>query len=149
MPVKTDIRKAVKNDLPGILALVQELAEYERAPQEVTATIEVYEASFKKGIFDALVAELDGQIIGTALYYITFSTWKGPMMYLEDFVVSEKHRGAGIGLKLFNRFLEESRQAGAVLCKWQVLEWNEPAIRFYKRLPTVFDDEWINVKYYL
>lgn len=149
MSAAIDIRKARVNDLGGILALVRELAEYERAPQEVTATLEVYEEAFTNGVFDALVAEQDGQILGMALYYLTFSTWKGPMMYLEDFVVTEQQRGAGIGLRLFDRFLEESRNAGAILCKWQVLAWNEPAIRFYERLPTVFDDEWINVKYFL
>ncbi|MDX1478613.1 MAG: GNAT family N-acetyltransferase [Saprospiraceae bacterium] len=142
------VRPATISDMAEVLKLVRELAEYERAPAAVTATLETYQTCFRDGVFASLVAESAEGIVGTAIYYQTFSTWKGPMMYLEDFVVSEAYRGQGIGMQLFDAFITEARAAGAVMCKWQVLHWNAPAIRFYKRLPVVFDEEWIDVKYY-
>ena len=143
------IRKARVGDLEEILELVRELAVYEKEGDEVTADLRTYEHNFADGTFDALVALYRGQIAGVTIYYTTFSTWKGKMIYLEDFVVREQLRGKGIGKLLFDRFITESRKTGAVLCKWQVLDWNQPAINFYKKEPTVFEDEWINVKYFL
>ncbi|MDX1407645.1 MAG: GNAT family N-acetyltransferase [Saprospiraceae bacterium] len=142
------VRDARLDDIPAVLDLVRELAVYEKAPQAVTASLDTYRTCFQEGVYRALVAEADAGIVGTAIYYPTFSTWKGRMMYLEDFIVTEAQRGQGIGLLLFNAFLDRAKEAGAILCKWQVLHWNEPAIRFYERLPVIFDDEWIDVKYY-
>lgn len=143
------LRMAEKGDLAQILALVHELAAFERAADKVTADIHTYEQAFDHNCFSAIVAETDGAIVGMALYYHTFSTWRGRMMHLEDLIVREDMRSRGIGRRLVDRFIEEARRAGAVMCKWQVLDWNTDAIRFYKRYPVVFDSAWIDVKLYL
>jgi GNAT superfamily N-acetyltransferase len=142
------IRKATEDDMEAIHALVRELADYEKGLHRVTTTAESYLRDFREKVFDAFVAEVDGDIVGMALYYMNFSTWKGKMMYLEDFIVKESMRGHGIGALLFDAFLEESRRQGAVMVKWQVLKWNEPAIHFYKKYQTVLDDEWYDGKIY-
>ena len=142
------VRQADAQDLPDVLILVRELAEYEKGLDKVTATIETYRDAFAAGYFEALVAEMDGEIVGTAIYYKTFSTWKGRMMHLEDFVVREQLRRHGIGKMLLEAFLEKAKESRAALCKWQVLRWNEAAINFYKKYDTVFDDEWVDVKMY-
>lgn len=140
------IRRAVKKDCARILELVKELAEYERAPQEVTVTLQHFEESGfgDKPVWWAFVAELEGRVEGFALYYIRFSTWKGQRMYLEDFLVTEKLRGQGIGKLLFDTLLVEAREKGFNGIVWQVLEWNEPAINFYKKYKASFDGEWVN-----
>ena len=140
------IRRAVREDCSRILELVKELAEYERAPQEVTVTLEHFEESGfgTNPVWWAFVAELDGRVEGFALYYIRFSTWKGQRMYLEDFLVTEKLRGKGIGKKLFDQLFVEAREKGLNGIVWQVLEWNEPAINFYKKYNASFDGEWVN-----
>ncbi len=142
------IRQGTDTDLAAILILVRELAEYEKAPEKVTATLGTYRDAFAHGYFEAIVAEQDGLIIGTTIYYKVFSTWRGRMMYLEDFVVSKEYRRSGVGKLLFEAFLEKAKEAGSILCKWQVLRWNELAINFYKKYDTVFDDEWVDVKMY-
>ena len=144
--LQTTIRRAVKEDCARILELVKELAEYEKAPQEVTVTLEHFEESGfgDQPVWWAFVAELDGRVEGFALYYIRFSTWKGQRMYLEDFLVTEKLRGRGIGKKLFDQLIEEARQKNFTGIVWQVLEWNEPAINFYKKYQANFDGEWVN-----
>lgn len=142
------IRKAEEKDLSAIHGLVCELAEYERGLHLVTTTPETYVQDFKDGVFNAIVAEKKGEIVGMVFYYMAFSTWRGRMMYLEDFIVKEAERGNGIGAILFEAFLEESKNQKASLVKWQVLRWNEPAINFYKRYPTVLDDEWVDGKIY-
>ena len=143
---QTLIRRAVKEDCARILELVQELADYERAPQEVTVTLEHFEESGfgKQPVWWAFVAELDGRVEGFALYYIRFSTWKGQRMYLEDFLVTEKLRGQGIGKKLFDQLVIEAKEKNFNGIVWQVLEWNEPAINFYKKYEASFDGEWVN-----
>ncbi|HLF62479.1 MAG TPA: GNAT family N-acetyltransferase [Saprospiraceae bacterium] len=146
--IRPMIRQAVVSDLEAILQLVRELAEYEQAPGKVTATLATYQDAFTAGYFEALVADLNGEIVGTSIYFRAFSTWKGRMMYLEDFVVHEEYRRHGIGRLLFEAFLEKAQEAQSVLCKWQVLRWNEPAINFYRKYDTVFDDEWVDVKIY-
>ncbi len=142
-----EIRRAVREDCPRLMELVQELAEYERAPQEVTVTREHFEESGfgPNPVWWAFVAEEDGVILGFALYYIRFSTWKGQRMYLEDILVTESARGKGIGQLLMDRLIVEAREKKLSAIVWQVLEWNEPAIRFYKRYDTWFDSEWVNV----
>jgi len=147
--MRVNIRKATVEDLPSIHNLVCELAEYEKGLDKVSTTPKSYQQDFNDKVFDALVAEVDGEILGMALYFMAFSTWRGRMMYLEDFIVKESMRGHGIGAKLFDAFLYESKNQEAVLVKWQVLKWNEPAINFYKKYDVVFDDEWFDGKIYL
>ncbi|MBB1285299.1 GNAT family N-acetyltransferase [Flavisolibacter sp. BT320] len=143
---QTLIRRAVREDCSRILELVKELAVYEKAPDEVTVTLEHFEESGfgEKPVWWAFVAEQGGRVEGFALYYIRFSTWKGQRIYLEDFLVTEKLRGQGIGKLLFDRLVIEAKERGLNGIVWQVLEWNEPAINFYKKYKTNFDAEWIN-----
>ncbi|MFM7672295.1 MAG: N-acetyltransferase family protein [Bacteroidota bacterium] len=140
------IRRAKKDDCPRLLELIQELALYERAPQEVTVTLEHFtESGFgDQPIWWAFVAEENGFTHGFALYYIRYSTWKGQTMYLEDIIVTENSRGKGIGKLLFDQLIEEAKQRQFKRIVWQVLEWNEPAINFYKKYQATFDPEWWN-----
>jgi len=140
------IRRAVQTDCPRLLELIRELALYERAPQEVTVSLEHFtESGFgHKPVWWAFVAESEGLIQGFALYYIRYSTWKGQVMYLEDIIVTEKSRGKGIGKLLFDQLIEEAKEKGFKRIVWQVLEWNEPAINFYKKYDAQFDPEWWN-----
>lgn len=143
------IRRAEASDCMQILELVQELADYERAPDEVTISLEHFtESGFGLnpvwwGFVATIPSEKDN-IVAFALYYIRFSTWKGQAMYLEDILVTEKMREKGIGTMLFDRLVEEARQKGLKRICWQVLDWNEPAINFYKKYNASFDGEWIN-----
>ncbi|MBL7729138.1 MAG: GNAT family N-acetyltransferase [Dinghuibacter sp.] len=140
------IRRAVREDCSRILELVKELALYEKAPQEVTVTEDHFtESGFGPNpVWWAFVAELDGRVEGFALYYIRFSTWKGQRMYLEDILVTERLRGKGAGGLLMNRLIEEARERHFSGIVWQVLEWNEPAINFYRKYNAHFDAEWVN-----
>jgi len=140
------IRRARKEDCPRLLELIQELALYERAPQEVTVSLEHFTQSGfgDQPIWWAFVAEEHGSIHGFALYYVRYSTWKGQMMYLEDILVTEKSRGKGIGKMLFDQLIAEARERSFKRIVWQVLDWNEPAINFYKKYQADFDPEWWN-----
>ncbi len=144
--MKIKIRKALTSDLPAILLLVKELAVYENAGDQVSASINDYENAFNEKVFESQVAEIDGQIVGMTLYYMAYSTWRGKMLYLEDFVVSENYRNLGVGQLLFDAFLMEAQLKKVVMVKWQVLDWNEPAIAFYKKNNAIFDKGWWNVK---
>jgi GNAT superfamily N-acetyltransferase len=143
-----NIRRGREADLPQVLALIQELAEYEKAPHEVTNTLaDMQRDGFGlEPIFGFFVAEqpAGGPIIGLALYYTAYSTWKGRMLFLEDLVVTEAARGTGLGRKLFDAVVAEARRTSANRLKWQVLEWNEPAIGFYKKIGANLDPEWHN-----
>jgi len=141
-----NLRVAVKEDCVRLLELVNELALYERAPQEVTVTLQEFEeAGFgEKPVWRAFVAQVDGLIVGFALYYIRFSTWKGCRMYLEDFLVTETMRGKGIGKMLFEQVLSEAKEKGYSGVVWQVLDWNEPAINFYNKYAANYDAGWLN-----
>lgn len=140
------IRRAEETDCERILELVKELAVYEKAPDEVTVSLEHFtECGFgDKPVWWAFVAEIDGKVEGFTLYYLRFSTWKGLRMYLEDFIVTEKFRCNGIGKQLFDRLVEEAKERKLNGIVWQVLEWNEPAIQFYKKYQADFDGEWVN-----
>jgi GNAT superfamily N-acetyltransferase len=141
------IRKAVKEDCHRMMDLIQELAVYEKAPEEVTVNFDDFvNAGFgEKPIWWAFVAETDGMVQGFALYYIRYSTWKGERMYLEDLLVTEQLRGQGTGKLLFDALIKEARLKKFSGIAWQVLDWNEPAINFYKKLGAVsFDDGWVN-----
>ena len=143
------IRPATESDLPAIHALMYELAVYENASEAVEATVEEYRADFQAGIFESLVAEIDGKVVGMTLFFMTYSSWKGKMLYLDDFVVTEAHRRSGAGQLLFDAFLEEGRRRGCRLVKWQVLDWNEPALRFYAKNAAIIEKDWWNGKLFL
>ncbi len=142
----TTIRTATASDLPAIYDLVTELAIYEKEPDAVTATLEDYQRDFAEGVFESQVAELDGVVIGMTLYYLTYSTWRGKMLYLEDFVVSQTHRRTGAGELLFNRVLEVAKEKNCRLLKWQVLDWNKPALDFYAKHNATIEKDWWNGK---
>lgn len=141
-----DIRRGEKKDLPQVLVLVRELAEYERALPEVTNTLTAMERDGfgDQPIYGFFVAEENDQIIGISLYYYRYSTWKGKRLYLEDIIVTESFRGKGIGKLLFEETMRQSQQTQCTGMMWQVLDWNEPSIKFYEKYGTRFDDEWVN-----
>ena len=143
---KITLRRATKDDCPRLMELVQELADFEKAPHEVSVTLpEFEEAGFGiSPVWKAIVAEYDGAVQGFSLYYTRFSTWKGCRLYLEDFLVTEKYRGLGIGKKLFEATLIEASKPPFHGMVWQVLDWNEPAIEFYRKYNASLDPEWIN-----
>lgn len=140
------IRKAKKEDCAQMMNLIKELAEYEKAPDEVTVSIEEFEDSGfgENPVWKAFVAESGDEIIGISLFYIRYSTWKGRRLYLEDLIVTEKMRGTGIGKKLFDETIDYGKSQNYHGMVWQVLDWNEPAIDFYKKYNAKFDGEWLN-----
>jgi GNAT superfamily N-acetyltransferase len=142
------IRKGVEADLDQVLGLVKELAAYEKAPNEVEVTIEeMHNWGFGKDkVFEFFVAEHEHKIIGIALYYYKYSTWKGKCLFLEDIIVTETYRRYGLGSKLFNEVALVAKQQQVRRMEWQVLDWNEPAINFYKKYSAHLDGEWINGK---
>jgi GNAT superfamily N-acetyltransferase len=176
--MEIQIRKAIKEDCPAIMKLVQELAEYEKEPHAVTVTMEHFiESGFgEKPVWKAFVAETPsprsgegrgevsppprsgegrgeasgegrGEVVGFALYYIRYSTWKGQRMYLEDLLVTDAMRGKGVGKLLMDTLIEECKAKKYSGLVWQVLDWNEPAINFYKKYEgVVFDGEWLNCR---
>lgn len=136
------IRDAVAADLPVIHDLVRELAIFEKAESAFTATLDDYRNDFSAGIFQALIAEYEGEVAGMALFYMTYSTWKGRMLYLEDFIVREHLRQHGIGQSLFDAVKVRAKVLGCRLLKWQVLDWNATAIAFYKKNNATIDTDW-------
>lgn len=140
------VRKAELKDAQAIWELVHELAIYEKAEEEHTVTTAQVEKDLAQGIFTAFVAELNNQIVGMALCYPIYSTWKGASLYLEDIVVKEKYRRLGIGSKLFLAVMLYAKEQNAGRLGWQVLDWNIPAIAFYKKYQAVLDDEWITCR---
>jgi len=141
-----NIRVATKQDCPRLLELVNELALFERAPEQVTVTLQEFEdAGFgAKPIWKAFVAEVDGVVVAMALYYVRYSTWKGCRLFLEDLIVTEEFRGKGIGKSLFDRIIVEAKELGFSGMVWQVLDWNEPALKFYKKYEASIEPGWLN-----
>ncbi len=145
--MKINIRKAKKSDCESMMDLVRELAVFERAPDEVTVTMEHFiETGFGKNpVWQALVAvNEEEKIIGISLYYMRYSTWKGLRLYLEDLIVTSSYRGKGIGKMLFESTVKEARKMGVGGIMWQVLDWNESAIEFYKKYGADVSGEWLN-----
>ncbi|MBI4947047.1 MAG: GNAT family N-acetyltransferase [Bacteroidetes bacterium] len=143
------IRKARKRDMPSVLALIHELATFEKARHEVKVTLaELERDGFgKKKAYNCFVAETsDTKIVGMALYFFKYSTWKGRCVYLDDIIVTTSMRRKGIGKKLFDEVIAVAKKMKVRKLEWQVLHWNKPAINFYKKYSTVFDNEWINCK---
>jgi GNAT superfamily N-acetyltransferase len=140
------IRAGQKKDLPRTLELVKELAAFEKAPHEVSNTLKQMEADGfgPKPIFGFFVAEIESHLVGLSLYYWRYSTWKGKRLYLEDIIVTEAWRGKGIGKLLFDVTMRHALNEDCTGMMWQVLNWNEPAIQFYKKYGATLDDEWTN-----
>lgn len=140
------IRKGEKQDLPAAFELIKELAEYEKARDEVTNTIEmmVEDGFGEHPVFAFFVAEVGGNVVGLSLFYFRYSTWKGKRLYLEDIVVTKDQRGNGAGKALFEATIAEAKENNCTGMMWQVLDWNSSAIDFYKKYKTRFDGEWLN-----
>ncbi|GGK88923.1 N-acetyltransferase family protein [Rufibacter glacialis] len=147
MSTSINIRKGTEADLPGVHALIVELAVYEKAPDEVTNTIEDMrrDGFGENPIYEFFVADSPEEgIVGIALYYTAYSTWKGKMLFLEDIVVTERLRRQGIGRLLFYAVAKAAKEENYKRMKWQVLDWNEPAINFYRSIGANLDAEWVN-----
>lgn len=142
------VRKGTEKDLEAVLHLVRELAVFEKAPHEVEVTVnEMRNWGFgSEKLFDFFVIEKEEKIIGMALYYYKYSTWKGKCLFLEDIIVTEKERQNGFGKILFNEVVKVAKAERVRRMEWQVLDWNAPAIEFYKKCNSNFDGEWINCK---
>jgi GNAT superfamily N-acetyltransferase len=140
------LRKARETDSQVIYELICELAIFEKAPDAVVNTIEQIRVHGwgDQPLFVCWVAEVDQQVVGMALCYTRYSTWKGPVLYLEDLIVTDKHRNKGIGKALFEMCIDHAQKNGFHRLSWQVLDWNEPAIKFYKNYGATFDNEWVN-----
>lgn len=140
------IRKVQRHELAQVLDLVKQLAVFEKAPHEVTVTLEEYERDFEDNVFDVFVAVENEKVIGIALFYIGYSTWKGKMLYLDDFFVLPEYRNQNTGKKLFETIIEEAKEQQCNLIKWQVLDWNIDAQRFYEKYDAIIEKEWWNGK---
>jgi GNAT superfamily N-acetyltransferase len=143
------IRNSTKEDMAAVLNLIIELAVYEREPEAVETTVAILQRDGfgHDPVFDCFVAEKDGAVVGFALVYTCYSTWKGKSLYLEDLYVKQDLRGLGIGAGLFERVIQEAKDRGAKRMDWQVIDWNEPAINFYKKYKAKLDPEWINGRF--
>jgi GNAT superfamily N-acetyltransferase len=140
------IRPGKPDDLLQAHTLIKELAQYEKAPGEVVTDPDLLRKDMEEDWFVFFVAEYRDEIIGIAWGHRAYSTWKGRMYYLDDLVVRESYRRVGVGLLLLRAFVSHARKEGAQLIKWQVLDWNEPALRFYRKLNAKIETDWWNVK---
>jgi GNAT superfamily N-acetyltransferase len=140
------IRTGTREDIPAAFALVQELALFEKAPHEVDNTPErmLQDGFGENPVFGFLMAEAGGQPVGMSLYYFRYSTWKGRRLYLEDLIVTEAYRGKGLGKLLFEATMKKALELNCYGMSWQVLDWNTPAIEFYKKYGAALDGEWVN-----
>ncbi|MEY2962808.1 MAG: hypothetical protein RL754_69 [Bacteroidota bacterium] len=140
-----EIQEATAQDMPAVHALITELAVYEKEPEAVIITpADLIQHGFVDDRFKCLIARNteDNSIVGMALYYPRYSTWKGPTLHLEDFYIQPQFRGRGIGRNLFERVAKEAAKLGVGRMEWTVLEWNEPALNFYKQYDANLDPEW-------
>jgi GNAT superfamily N-acetyltransferase len=140
------IRPATVSDMPAVHALMFELAVYEKSPESVQATVEEYIRDFEADVFQSQVAEHEGRVVGMILYFMAYSSWRGRMLYLDDFMVTESYRRYGVGQMLFDAFIAEAKREGVRIAKWQVLDWNEPALRFYEKNEAIIEKDWWNGK---
>ena len=142
--IRAHIRKAQKSDAASILFLIQELAVFEKEPRAVIVT----QAQIEKDgfgdhpLFECFLAEVTNQVVGMALFYPRYSTWKGPTFHLEDLIVTKPMRGKGIGTQLYNAFLDHAYNRGVIRVEWAVLDWNLPAIKFYQKSGATISDDW-------
>lgn len=145
---KIEIRPATAEDLPRVYDLIKELAIYENAPDEPTNPLSnfIADGTGDSPKYRVLLAFFGEEMVGMALYYLGYSTWKGCMMYLDDLVVKENWRRKGIGKQLFNALMDTAREHGVNQLRWHVLDWNEPAIAFYKQVGASLDPTWITCK---
>ena len=144
-----EIRAAKLGDEQAIFALIQELALYEKAPEQVSNSAEhLSQDLFKSFVCEAIVAEENKEIVGFALFYTAYSTWKGKILYLEDFYVKEIHRNKGIGNMLFEKVVEIAKDKKVKRMDWQVLEWNALALGFYEKKGAELSSEWVNGRLY-
>ena len=129
------IRKGISQDMPSVLALIKELAVFEKEPDAVVVTVDdlIRDGFAENPLFHTFVAEVDQQIIGIALYYYRFSTWKGRTIHLEDLIVKEDKRGTGAGFALYSEIIAQGKRDNVRRIEWNVLDWNTPAIEFYKK----------------
>ncbi|WBL25932.1 GNAT family N-acetyltransferase [Zunongwangia sp. HGR-M22] len=146
--MKIEVRKAAKEDMPAVLRLIKELAEFEKEPDAVEVSVADLERDGfgEHPLFECFIAETDGKIEGMALFYYRYSTWKGKTIHLEDLVVSEAYRGKGLGSALYNKVIEYSKAQGCKRTEWVVLDWNTNAIEFYKNSGATVFDEWRTVQ---
>ncbi len=149
--MKINIRNGKKSDLPSILNLIKELAEYEKSLDKVLITIKDLENDGfgKNPLYWTIIAEVNKEIIGMAFYYIRYSTWSGKSLYLEDFIVKKQFRRKGVGGLLFEECLRVTKKINANGMVWQVLNWNTPAINFYKKYNAELKSNWMNGKLYI
>ncbi|MEE9437919.1 MAG: GNAT family N-acetyltransferase [Saprospiraceae bacterium] len=140
------IRKGKRNDLPSVYNYVKELAIFEKEPAAVTATLDDYYRAHDEKLIMTHIAELNGKCIGIALYYMTFSTWKGHMLYLEDFYVDINYRSSGVGQLLFDAYIAEAKKLNCKMVKWAVLDWNKKAVKFYERNNATIEKCWWDCK---
>ena len=144
--VNTTIRKANSGDVKDILRLLIELAVYEKEPDAVKVTEKelIRDGFGENPKYQCILAEADNTIVGLAFYTPRYSTWVGDTLHLEDLIVTEKMRGKGIGTILYKSFLEEARRRDVNRVEWSVLDWNKPAIDFYKKTGAIIDglDQW-------
>lgn len=142
------IREGEKKDIPEVLNLIKQLADYEKALDQVTITEkELENDGFKDHpYYSFLIAEKDQEIIGLSFFFIRYSTWKGKFLFLEDFVIKKEYRKQGIGTALFNKTIETCHKLKLNGMCWQVLDWNTPAINFYKKYDSEISSKWLNGK---
>ncbi|MDZ4838982.1 MAG: GNAT family N-acetyltransferase [Bacteroidota bacterium] len=146
MKDEVEIRKAFNDDMPAIWKLIRELAIYEKAEEEHSCSVDQLTNDFINERFQCTVATSYGTIVGMALYYYSYSTWKGKCVYLEDLIISKQYRNKGIGSALLENLIDIAKINYCHRLSWQVLDWNQPAIQFYNKWKAELDSEWINCK---
>lgn len=139
-----NIRTGEKKDMPAVLELIKELAVFEKEPEAVVVTVADLERDGfgQNPLFHTFIAEVDEKIVGMALYYYRYSTWKGRTIHLEDLIVSEKMRGTGLGFALYSKIMEQGKKDGVRRIEWNVLDWNTPAVDFYLKSGAKVLDDW-------